>query len=617
VLQTARRQMAGMFRTLGSLLPGRGKRARRTTRVLRPWWRDSHQSYPTIGLTPARMMSYLQAADAGAPQMQFELFAEMLQKWPRLAAVENTRRLALTGLDWEVRAADKAARGAGASAAAQAAADYCQQVLGGLERFREALGHLANAIGYGIAVVELVWESGRLADIVPVPYTRLCSEPTEPWRVRVLTEDDGARGVALDEQPLKWIVHQPRAVPGRPFEGGLLRASALLYLAQNLSFKDWLIYSQVAGMPLRVAQFEPGVPEADKQNLLKMLEALGTDAVAAFSKNVDLKLIEPVRQQGPYEALQNYCNTEVTILWLGQHLTTDIRNSGSRAAAEVHDRVREDLLVNDIAEEAGTIERDLLTPLVRARFGAAAPVPCFGRALIQAVDTKALAETLAVAVNELGLEYRNQKPVRRCWRGGHHNERFERQWTRWHEGAPGCKDGPFDRASGGLARPGAAHVLYRRHPAEGLLPAAWPAREHAARPLPRDSDCRAGHDPGRRGHRHARHAPGESAGASGLSQAGDWALPDRAQWGAVGQCEARHEQRKPARLLRGAGVRVYRAAEQEREHRNDAAGRAATRRTRWQWPGQGRDRAEAGAPAHAGQRGQCGIAKVRYSLEHK
>jgi len=78
VLHNARKQMAGVFRALGSLLPGRGRRASRTGRLLRPWWRDSHQTYPTIGLTPARLMSYLQAADAGAPQMQFELFAEML-----------------------------------------------------------------------------------------------------------------------------------------------------------------------------------------------------------------------------------------------------------------------------------------------------------------------------------------------------------------------------------------------------------------------------------------------------------------------------------------------------------------------------------------------------------
>jgi phage gp29-like protein len=183
-----------------------------------------------------------------------------------------------------------------------------------------------------------------------------------------------------------------------------LRASALLYLAQNLSFKDWLIYSQIAGMPVRVAQFEPGTPEDDKKKLLKMLESLGTDAVAAFSKNIDLKFVETSKSgDRPYLPLQRYCNTEVTILWLGQHLTTDIGDRGSRAAAEVHDRVREDLLVDDIADEAQALRRDLLTPLVRTRFGDGIPVPHFRRSLLESVDTRVLGETLALAVNELGL----------------------------------------------------------------------------------------------------------------------------------------------------------------------------------------------------------------------
>ena len=185
----------------------------------------------------------------------------------------------------------------------------------------------------------------------------------------------------------------------------MLRASALLYLAQNLSFKDWLIFSQIAGMPVRVAQFEPGTPESDKRELLQMLESLGTDAVAAFTKNIDLKFVEAGRSgQRPYEPLQDYCNTEITILWLGQHLTTDLRGSGSRAAAEIHDRVREDLLVDDIADESQTIRRDLLTPLVRARFGDGVPMPQLRRSLIQSVDTKVLADTLAVAVRELGMK---------------------------------------------------------------------------------------------------------------------------------------------------------------------------------------------------------------------
>lgn len=427
------RRVASVLHTLGALWPGR-RRRRDASRLIQPWRDDSARTYPAAHLSPARLVAYLQAADAGTPQMQFELFSEMLQKWPRLAAVEATRRLALTGLDWElvVPPADGRARGArppghggdGAtplaapglpSAAAapapgqkapapQQVADYCTQVLAGLDGLRTALDHLATAIGYGVAVCELVWRCGQLVDIVPVPHARLVADPQEPWRLRVRTADDPALGVALDEQPRKWLIHRPRATPGRMFDGGLLRASTLLFLAQHLSFKDWLLCAEIAGMPVRVAQFEPGTSDAEKQQLVKMLGALNTDAVAVCSKAVELKFIEAGRNgDRPYRPLQDYCNTEVTILWLGQHLTTDVRNSGSRAAAEIHDRVREDLLVDDIADEGATLRRDVLRPLVQARFGDAAAVPQFRRALIQSVDTKVLADTLAVAVNELGM----------------------------------------------------------------------------------------------------------------------------------------------------------------------------------------------------------------------
>ena len=242
-LKDAGQKVLQQIKKLGSLLPSHRTSERDERRVIRPWREDSFHAYPSVGLTPARVLALLHTADAGSPQMQFELFAEMLQKWPRLAAVEATRRLALTGLDWEIEPGDS-------SGQAQAAAEYCRTTLTSRERLHDVLDHLANAIGHGIAVAELVWDGGKLIDVVPVPYSRLISDVNEPWRLRVRTEEESSVGVALDELPAKWIVHQPRPNPGRHFEGGLLRASVLLYVAQNLSFKDWLIYSQVAGMPV-------------------------------------------------------------------------------------------------------------------------------------------------------------------------------------------------------------------------------------------------------------------------------------------------------------------------------------------------------------------------------
>lgn len=414
--------LARLGRLLGSLLPARRRRPGGTRRI-RPWREDAQPLYPLATLTPTQARAYLQAADAGAPQMQFELFREMLRCWPRLAAVEQTRRLALTGLDWEIvpdgrtgeRERNPAARFSNAGDtddsqqdAAAAHADrvsaHCREALARLDRLPDVLNHLASAIGAGLAIAEIVWERGRIVDLVPVPHTRLIADPQAPWRVRIRTQDEPTDGIPLDAAPHKWIVHAPRAVTGRPFAAGLLRASTALFVAQHLSMRDWLVYSQVAGMPTRVAQFDPGLSQAEQDQVAAALQSLGTDAYATISRNVELTLLESTRSgQPPYPALQDYCNTEVTILWLGQHLTTDLRSSGSRAAAEVHDRVREDLLVQDIADEGATIRRDLLTPLVRARFGDGVPVPRFRRAIVQSVDTRTLADTLAVAVNQLGL----------------------------------------------------------------------------------------------------------------------------------------------------------------------------------------------------------------------
>ncbi len=108
-----------------------------------------------------------------------------------------------------------------------------------------------------------------------------------------------------------------------------------------------------------------------------MLEALGTDAVAVLNSVESLKLLEASRRGGAVSQAGNIA-TPRSILY-NQAASTDVQGSGSRAAAEVHDRVREDLLVDDIADEGLTIRRDLRS-LVRAKFGDATPVPALSAA---------------------------------------------------------------------------------------------------------------------------------------------------------------------------------------------------------------------------------------------
>ncbi|MBK8268028.1 MAG: DUF935 family protein [Planctomycetes bacterium] len=63
---------------------------------------DLFRDYPADGLTPQRLISIFREADAGSLSAQMELYEQMEEKDAHLYSVANTRRLAVTGLPWEV-----------------------------------------------------------------------------------------------------------------------------------------------------------------------------------------------------------------------------------------------------------------------------------------------------------------------------------------------------------------------------------------------------------------------------------------------------------------------------------------------------------------------------------
>ncbi len=366
---------------------------------------DTVRDYPSSGLTPSRLAAIFREADDGSLSTAMQLFEQMEEKDAHLYAVANTRRLALTGLPWEIVSAADVRPGSGRQPA-DGAAEYCGNVLSSLERFEDVLQHLALAVGRNIALAEIVWElrNGELqpVDIVPVDFARVVFDELD--RPRILTEEEPDMGVDL--APHKFIVHTPHSVSGHPQRGGLLRVTAMVYLAKNLALKDWMIFAEVFGMPVRVARYEPNATPEEKRELIAMLESLGSNAAAIFSRAVELQIIEANRGTAgpPYERLVEFLNREMSKAWLGQTLTTDISGQkGTFAATQVHELVRQDVLTDDARKEARTIRRDLLSPMTRLQFGPDAPVPYFRRKLKQPSRAIDLAEMLDVAVNRLGM----------------------------------------------------------------------------------------------------------------------------------------------------------------------------------------------------------------------
>lgn len=375
--------------------------------LVAPLPEDAWRLYPADGLTPQRLLNILRSADDGDLEEQMALYEQMEEKDAHLFSVAQTRRLAVTGLPWRIVPASTIdpLRYPDADATARTAA-YCAETLAAIDDFDSVLAHLALAVGRNIAVAELIWQAGprgvRLAQIAPIPFPRL--RIGRRGELRIQTAEVPHEGI--ETPPEKFIIHQPHG-PGRAARGGLLRVTAMAFLAKHYAMKDWLIFMEVFGMPVRIARYAPNATPEEKRELLHMLRRLGTDAAGIFSKSVDLE-IKQTRVPGdvaPYESICHFFNREISKAWLGQTLTTDTARSlvTARSAADVHDRVRRDIRDADLRAEARTLRRDLLAPLTRLRFGPHAPAPFFVRSVDQPREPKELAEVLDLAVNRLGV----------------------------------------------------------------------------------------------------------------------------------------------------------------------------------------------------------------------
>jgi phage gp29-like protein len=382
-------------------------------RTLTAWGDPYLRDYVTTSLTPARLVSLLKSFDGGDLADGFELAELMEESDAHLHSVATKRRMAVTRLAWQIQSASEVT--GTEDARADEAADYCRQTLGAIDALDEALAHLALAIGRNISVCELVWGGTSagpvLESIEPVEHGRLRFDLTgaQPT-LRIRTAQDTVNGVPLT--PNKWIVHAPHSASSLPFRGKLLTVTARLFVAKSYSFKDWLVFTEVFGMPVRVAFYDPATANADtKSEMLRMLQTLGTDAAGIFPRGTELEFKETGKQgETPYQSLADWCDRQMSKAWLGETLSTDTSGAtGTYSAASVHKEVSEELAISDLREEANTLRRFLLAPLVRLKFGPDCPVPYWKRTVEEPKDPEQVARVLDAAANRLGM------PVPRTW----------------------------------------------------------------------------------------------------------------------------------------------------------------------------------------------------------
>lgn len=397
--------------------------------------------HPSVGLTPHRLSQILQVAGIGDPYLYLELAEEMEEKDLHYLAVLGTRKNAVSQLELVVRAASSAAEDQ------RAAAIVREMIVDGPIQLDSALFDILDAVGKGFSATEIMWDRSRrewfpaelkwrdprwfafdwisgeqvlvrtLKGEMEASPARVESKPRHfgggagflpTW----MSSGIGIQPMTAPLAPFKFIVHFAKAKAGLPIRGGLARAAGWSYLFKNYVLKDWVTFTEVFGQPLRVGKYHPGASEQDKQALLQAVSNIGTDAAAIIPESMLIEFTEAHQTASVelYERFCEYLDSQVSKAVLGQTLTTQMpRSGGSRAAAQVHEAVRRDILNADARRLAATLKRDLIRPVVDLNMGPQTHYPTIELGLPDDSDVKVFAEIVAMLADR-GLKV-SQKTV--------------------------------------------------------------------------------------------------------------------------------------------------------------------------------------------------------------
>lgn len=341
---------------------------------------DSRRRYLTDSPTPERFAALLKEVDDGDIAALVEMNEEMEGKDIHLQGVANTRRTALTALEWSIEPDTTTTD----EDEAKEAAEHVTDTLLNLTTWPDTLKHLASAIGPGVALTELIWDKATLVETNDVPGHRLVGDTFLSQDIHILTEDEAVNGIPTDAFA-KFVTQTPNSRAGFPFRVTITRAQAYCYIIKHFGIADWAAWSEMFGMPWRIAKLKGEATPGEKTEVQSMLENMGSDGWAMFSDAVEIQLLKGDAGTPPYTAFIDYLEKKQTIGYLGQTLTTDTGGVGSFALGKVHDNVRADLLVSDIQDERAMIREQVIRPIVQLRWpNTKHPLPHFVRRVIEA-----------------------------------------------------------------------------------------------------------------------------------------------------------------------------------------------------------------------------------------
>ncbi|SOC20657.1 DUF935 domain-containing protein [Rhodobacter maris] len=359
--------------------------------------RSPLSGYPGDGLNPVRLANILRAADQGDPVEYLELAETIEERDPHFLGVIGTRKRAISQLDITVEPASDAALDV---KIADMVRDWLKR-----EELQQEVFHILDCISKGYSATEIVWDTsesqympGKLIWRDPRHFRFERQDLSTP---RLLEE--GGQEVPLPA--FRFIFADIPAKSGLPLRSGLSRVAAWGWMFKAFTARDWAIFTQTYGQPLRVGKWAPGASEEDKATLFRAVANIAGDCAAIIPDTMSIDFVE-TKSVGAsidlYEKRIAHLDQQISKAVLGQTATTDAI-AGGHAVGQEHRLVQEDIETADAMALAAILNRDLIRPWIQLEHGPQKRYPRLKIARPKAEDLKLIADSLDVLVRN-GVE---------------------------------------------------------------------------------------------------------------------------------------------------------------------------------------------------------------------
>lgn len=372
------------------------KRAALTQEVAAPTYggvRSPITGYPADGLDPLRLRAILRAADQGDPVQYLELAETVEERDLHYLGVLGTRKRSVSQIEMTVKPGDDSAE---QERMATMIRDWLQR-----DELQSELFNILDAIGKGFSFTEIIWDTST-GDWNP---KRLEYRDPRWFRfdrvglTRPMMLDEGGREKELPGY--QFIYNQMQAKSGLPLRSGIARVAIWSWMFKAYTQRDWAIFTQTYGQPLRVGKYGAGASEEDRDTLFRAVANIAGDCAAIIPESMMIEFIETGNvgaSTDHYEKRSDWLDKQVSKAVLGQTSTTDAETGGLGSGKE-HREVQEDIERADCKELSAVLNRDLVQPWINLQFGEQEKYPQIVIARPEVEDLAAFSSAVAPLID--------------------------------------------------------------------------------------------------------------------------------------------------------------------------------------------------------------------------